>query len=89
MKEQLTLKNIIIVLCCFYSVTVVERLFSRQYRQDELIKLHNEEKMNLEKRNLQLNYKVKEYEIKILETNAGVDTLSNDELDSVWSTIFN
>lgn len=88
MKELLTAKNIIILIGSFYLITVIERTFLKESTQTELILQYKQEKVQLEQDLNDLNTKVHNYENKIHENNANIDTLSNIQLDSIWTTIF-
>lgn len=88
MKDQITIKNAVIVLAFLYAVTICERLLVDKHTDDSTIVQYEREKAQMQGEINQLESKISEYELKIQLNNARIDGLSDDQLDSTWATIF-
>ena len=88
MKEFFNIKNILILIAVFYLITMIERKLLTEDSQTELLIEHAQEKALLQSEINELNKSIFKYELEILKINADIDSLSNDELDSVWSNMF-
>ena len=88
MKELLTIKNIVFLIGAFYLITVIERTLLKESTQTELILQHKQEKMQMQEDLNELNTKIYKYEIEILKNNSNIDSFSNEQLDSIFTTLF-
>lgn len=88
MKNLLTAKNIFILIGAIYLITVIERKLLKEDDQTEIMIEHAQEKAQMQSEINVLNNKVHSYEIEIIKNNATVDTLSDAQLDSVWTDLF-
>ena len=86
MNKQ-TIKIIVVVLLLLYAVSVLERLIWNRSTEKE-IEAHREEKAKYEDRIQELETKLYQHEINFIKRNAAVDSYSNEQLDSAWTTIF-
>lgn len=81
-----TFNRILLVLAFVYAVSFLER-FSWNYSTHKQNEQHKQEKAEYERIIENLENKLYQHEINLIKRNAAVDTLTNDELDSVWTTI--
>tara|TARA_R110002126_G_scaffold93089_1_gene220711 strand:+ start:2262 stop:2519 length:258 start_codon:yes stop_codon:yes gene_type:complete len=82
------IKNVIIGIGCIYLITVIERFVNKDTNSSELLIEHAIEKAKMSTKIEDLNSKIHDYELEILKVNINVLDLSNDQVDSVWSTMF-
>ena len=80
-------KQIVVVCIFLYAVSFLERL-AWNYNGAIENDAHRQEKQKYENTIQELNNKLYQHEINFIKRNAGIDTLSNDELDSAWAAIF-
>lgn len=80
-------KKIAIAGLILYAVSFLERL-AWNYSGAIENEAYKQEKEQYENKIQNLETKLYEHEINLIKRNAGVDTLTNDELDSAWSAIF-
>ena len=83
------IRNIIIFLASVYLITVIERTLLKDDSQTEIMIEHATEKAQMTTKIDLLNNQIHKYELQLLKIRADVSDMSNDQLDSTWSTIFN
>lgn len=86
MSEQ-TIKWIAVGIAFIYAVTFLERSAWNNTTEKEN-DAYKQEKEQYENTIQDLETKLYQHEINFIKRNAGIDTLSNDELDSTWAAIF-
>ena len=78
----------LILIASIYLVTVIERVVNKDTAPTEMLIEHATEKAQMQTLIDLQNNKIHDYEIELLKIRADVDNLTNDEVDSVWATIF-
>ena len=78
----------LILIASIYLVTVIERVVNKDTAPTEMLIEHATEKAQMQTLIDLQNNKIHDYEIELLKIRADVDNLTNDEVDSVWTTIF-
>jgi len=85
--SQQTIKWIAVAAILLYAVSFLERL-AWNYNGAIQNDAYKQEKEQYENTIQNLETKLYQHEINLIKRNAGIDTLTNVELDSAWSTIF-
>lgn len=85
---KIDIKTILFAIMSIYLITVVERLLSRKDHSSELIIEHAQEKARLKTKIDLLENKIHNYELDIIKIQNDVSDLNNNELDSVWTSVF-
>ena len=91
LRSQKITRAIIIAFVSIYLVTVIERIFktvNKDKAPTELLIEHALEKAQMQSKIDALNNKIHDYEIDILKIRIDVSNLSNDQIDSTWTAIF-
>ncbi len=78
---------LLIAIVAIWLVSVVERFLNRQSSDQMEIVRYEQEKAQMQREVKHLEEKIHDYEIKILETHISVDTMSHDELDSLFTAL--
>jgi hypothetical protein len=78
----------LILIASIYVITVLERVLNKDTAPTEMLIEHATEKAQMQTKIDLLNTKVHGYEVQLLKIRTDVDNLTNDEVDSVWATIF-
>jgi hypothetical protein len=78
----------LILIASIYLITVLERVLNKDTAPTEMLIEHASEKAQMQTKIDLLENKVHDYEIDLLKIRTNVDNLTNDEVDSVWTTIF-
>ena len=71
-----------------YFITVIERFLNKDEAPTELLIEHASEKAQMQSKIDLLNSKIHDYEIDILKIRIDVNNLTNDQIDSTWTSIF-
>jgi len=79
---------VIILIASMYIVSVVERSLNKDKAPTEMLIEHATEKAQMQTKIDLLNNKIHGYEVQLLKIRTDVDNLTNDEVDSVWTAIF-
>jgi hypothetical protein len=78
----------LIAIISIYLITVIERIVNKDTSPTELLIEHATEKAQMQTKIDILENKTHEYELELLKIRTDIDNLSNDQVDSVWATIF-
>jgi len=87
----MTEKNIriaLIIIASIYFITVIERTLLKKDSSTEIMIEHASEKIQMNTKIEFLTNKIHNYELEILKINSNIDDLSNDQLDSAWTKLF-
>ena len=88
---MMTEKNIriaLIIIASIYFITVIERTLLKKDSSTEIMIEHASEKIQMNTKIEFLTNKIHNYELEILKINSNIDDLSNDQLDSAWTKLF-
>jgi hypothetical protein len=78
----------LILIFAIYLVSVLERVLNQDSAPSEILIEHATERARMQTKIDLLENKIHGYEIELLKIRTDVDDYSNDEIDSVWATIF-
>jgi hypothetical protein len=87
-KYQKLIIVFLIVVASIYLITALERMISKEDNSTELLIEHAAEKAQMKTKIDLLENKVHSYELEILKIRTEVVDMSDDQLDSTWSAIF-
>jgi len=90
-RDQKAIRAVIIGATAIYLMVLLFFAINRKsdpIENDKLLLEHTIEKLEMQTQIDSLNQKIQDYEIKILQIRIDVNNLNNDQLDSVWSEIF-